>query len=1576
MNIMTKIIFITAMVILATNISFAQTEICNDGVDNDGDGLVDLNDSEDCFCDSIITNNIPSLIPNPSFEAFTCCPDDYSSLDCANTWMQASQATSDYFNTCGFTGIAPLPFPDGNAAAGVVCNDYYSEYFGACLNAVMQAGQQYNMQFDLAFEIMNEEGGHSASYPELLPPLEFTLYGTNICSDLPFTGTGCPLGQGNWQVLGTVTVDPNQIHGAWDDFFISFTPPINIRAIALGGPCSYPSGGEYAAGLSNPGGPLMPYFFVDNLRLNNASFWGIPITVEGEYCENDLVLSVDANAIQTVQWYLDGVAIDGEYFEELEISQNGLPPGNYTVVVSDVNNCATGYVTINAPIIDIYPIQNLSSCNEVYLPPIIGLNLTGNQNYYSQPNGQGYIVTSPVTEPMWVYAYDAIGNCNDQEPFFVNPFNSPNVHDIADQMVCDTFELPIITGTQLTGSQNYFYAPGGTGGIVTSPVTSTQTIYIYDGSSECADEESFTVTVYNTPEISEIPDLIGCTSVNLPSITGNFLTGNQNYYSMPNGQGSIVPDVLTYSQVIYAYDENIMCSDNFPINVTVYNDLPAYAGEDAFACGTSITLEATPSIPGSSGHWTGPGIIQNPNDTITLVTHQYGTYTYYWYESFDVCDGIDSVNISFIISPEPFISVQRDTVCTNSYNLSVSNVNYSGFWTAYNANDHSLITPAPLFIPSINSPNANAIVGNFDGANLDVEFVWTEQNQVLDNICSTTASTIIRFAKQPVASVGAIDEGESCGLLYSGLNADLTGCEWALHEWVSPELPCLFSDRTQPNSTVTLFNDGVFGDSAHIRIPLIWTVRNSGCSDMDTMWVTFYQKPDANAGINGSVCGFEYELEAYFDLTETINYTPSGIWSVCSGPTEETAVFYSATDTDPEVHVWETGLWQFMWRENNSLLTSCYDTDTVLIEFVEIPVNSAGSDQDICGTNTTLDATSGGNNGTWIHTPGATFQDFTNPQTEVNVSGPGEYYFAWLESNHAQTSTLSCSSIDSAKISFWPQPTANILTDEDDSTACGRTFLNLRAENPGSGIIGYWYDTWPATVYGNVNSISTWAQVYTYGCHDFYWIEQSGPANNPNFCVDTAGPLNICFIEVPVANAGADTIFCGLTGSLNAFPSVGTGVWSNPSQENITFNDENYALTELSSNIYNSDSENPQSFTLIWTEDNGFGCTDQDQVNVMFVEVPQSQITTIPPKCKGEQATISAVESNHPHYTWNYYSSSSITPQANEYGGAYLNLVSWNNTDTAHRISLIITNEWGCMSPICIDTVFEPSTPSYDFLIAADTCAIGKGALFIAPNDDISFFWLDENNGPAQGEPFDSAFNLAAGNYPVQISYLSTNLQHYAYYINTFGTANCFDTAIFEIPTIGLLEAQFNISTDVLIDELVAPNGNVTFINTSDYDDVRKRCEWHFDDGTTLKSCDEIIEHTYAEAGCYFPFLIIMNRELPECRDTARLEMCINVENPSLIEVPNIFSPNGDGINDYFQVKAQTLQSFNAQILNRWGNVIYTWTDWETYEAGWSGYTTDNSKASPGVYYYVIYAKGVDGFEYNLYGVFHLMREE
>ena len=72
--------------------SYAQ-EICDNGIDDDGDGFVDLNDDE-CDCEGF-GGVIESLIPNPSFEDMDCCPTFHSQLDCATTWLQASGATSD-----------------------------------------------------------------------------------------------------------------------------------------------------------------------------------------------------------------------------------------------------------------------------------------------------------------------------------------------------------------------------------------------------------------------------------------------------------------------------------------------------------------------------------------------------------------------------------------------------------------------------------------------------------------------------------------------------------------------------------------------------------------------------------------------------------------------------------------------------------------------------------------------------------------------------------------------------------------------------------------------------------------------------------------------------------------------------------------------------------------------------------------------------------------------------------------------------------------------------------------------------------------------------------------------------------------------------------------------------------------------------------------------------------------------------------------------------------------------------------------------------------------------------------------
>ena len=118
-------------------LALSAQEICNNGIDDDGNGLIDLNDPA-CPCSTLIAPaNLPSYIRNHSFEERSCCPYGFVSafsppwLDCATGWHQATSATSDYFNMSGYAPAGmPLPPPDGDGAVGFFAGDGYFEYVG------------------------------------------------------------------------------------------------------------------------------------------------------------------------------------------------------------------------------------------------------------------------------------------------------------------------------------------------------------------------------------------------------------------------------------------------------------------------------------------------------------------------------------------------------------------------------------------------------------------------------------------------------------------------------------------------------------------------------------------------------------------------------------------------------------------------------------------------------------------------------------------------------------------------------------------------------------------------------------------------------------------------------------------------------------------------------------------------------------------------------------------------------------------------------------------------------------------------------------------------------------------------------------------------------------------------------------------------------------------------------------------------------------------------------------------------------------------------------------------------------
>ncbi|GHT34750.1 hypothetical protein FACS189434_11440 [Bacteroidia bacterium] len=90
----------------------------------------------------------------------------------------------------------------------------------------------------------------------------------------------------------------------------------------------------------------------------------------------------------------------------------------------------------------------------------------------------------------------------------------------------------------------------------------------------------------------------------------------------------------------------------------------------------------------------------------------------------------------------------------------------------------------------------------------------------------------------------------------------------------------------------------------------------------------------------------------------------------------------------------------------------------------------------------------------------------------------------------------------------------------------------------------------------------------------------------------------------------------------------------------------------------------------------------------------------------------------------------------------------------------------------------------------------------------------------------------------------------------------------------------------------------------------------------------------------------------------------------SEIDIPNVFTPNGDGINDKFCVAFKSIIKYNMWVYNRWGRLVFKSNSPDNC---WDGYI-GNNKAASGAYFYKIEATGADGKTYKRAGDINLLR--
>jgi gliding motility-associated-like protein len=239
---------------------------------------------------------------------------------------------------------------------------------------------------------------------------------------------------------------------------------------------------------------------------------------------------------------------------------------------------------------------------------------------------------------------------------------------------------------------------------------------------------------------------------------------------------------------------------------------------------------------------------------------------------------------------------------------------------------------------------------------------------------------------------------------------------------------------------------------------------------------------------------------------------------------------------------------------------------------------------------------------------------------------------------------------------------------------------------------------------------------------------------------------------------------------------------------------------------------------------------------------------------------------------------------------------------------------------------------------------IANGLPVNLPNR-VKFLWSSD---PASSIPFPD-FSLTPQTFNPPLTDVTYNLQ----VSDSFG---CISQASFPYQSIHV-KAEFSVEPD----HGQAPL-SVTFIDNS----VRaSKYLWEFGDTITSKLSNPD-PHIYYKPGEYTAKLTIES-DL-HCVDSFRLEKKIVVDKSDL-EIPNVFTPNDDGINDNFMLKTVSLKTLSVVIFSQSGRKVYSFygqsdiiPDW----TGWDGNLNSTSvKAAPGIYFYIITATGWDDIEYD-----------
>ncbi len=747
-------------------------------------------------------------------------------------------------------------------------------------------------------------------------------------------------------------------------------------------------------------------------------------------------LSFDLNASGSGTWTGNGNFADAN---SASTTVSVVAPGTYTFTWTIDGDCAVNSsANVSVTFIEDTAAANAgadsATCGEIYtLSANPAFGTWSGPGEFADANDPNTTVTVTSFGPA-TFVWTSSSDCGTSSDEVVINFNDPNPTTAAvgeNETICGlsyqlTGNVPSV-GTGTWSGAGSFSDVNDPAAIVTVPETGDYT-FAWTIENECDSSMDLMIISFEegsaTADAGEDAAVCGLShTLSATAAIGGTWSGDAGvvFTDVNNASSSVtVPAPGTYT---FTWTVDSDCGQASDMVMVAFETSPAAdAGADGSTCGLTYDLNAIYTTEGQSGTWSGNGIFSDANSansSVTVVAP--GTYTYTWTTSAigDCPQSSDQVSVTFTEGIAADAGPDATTCGIFLYALEASlPEGASGMWSG-----------AGTFA---NASDPNTTVAVLDPGTFT--FTWT----VSGTSCGDGSDEVeITYIEPLNANAGA--DGVNCDLDYV-LNAS-NAPEGATGYWSAVD-GLSFSAMDDPSATVTAAEAGIY--------TLTWNLEQEGCnSDTDQVVLDLGGSDaiTADAGPDDQQCGLTFELSAQLNANATGYWTGIGEFADANSPTTM-------------VTVGAYGVYIFTWHVASPCGTS---TDQVQVEFGTQPtIVNAGPDDSVCGLSYTFQAEIPDVGlGFWLGE--GEFSSTANPAATVTVPDYGTYTFVWSVEN------CNCPTVsDEIVITFEDcDPNNDVVTavDDDYSTEMNTELMISPMNNdlnPGGGDLFFTAVTQPA----------------------------------------------------------------------------------------------------------------------------------------------------------------------------------------------------------------------------------------------------------------------------------------------------------------------------------------------------------------------------------------------------------------------------------------------------------------------------------------------------------------------------------